>query len=154
MVVWFVDTSVLCNLLPVPGRDQDRMTVTRDMKSMQDAGDNFVLPVTTVIETGNHISQVKDGRQRREAATTFVKVLDLVRQERAPWRLHAFGWNEKFLESVIEGAETGVGLVDHATLGMGCGDLCVLAERAIYRRRTGITDVRVWTIDKQLRSHS
>jgi hypothetical protein len=37
---------------------------------------------------------------------------------------------------------------------IGCGDLCVLAEREIYRERTGLTEVRVWSLDQDLLAYS
>ena len=37
---------------------------------------------------------------------------------------------------------------------VGCGDLCVLAEREIYRQRTGLTDVLVWSLDLELLAYS
>src|SRR5262249_8173261 len=151
---WFVDTSILCNLLPVPGRDQDRAIVQAEMKTRQGAGDAFILPLTAVVETGNHISKLADGRVRRKTAETFCQVLTMVKNGTAPWRLHVFSWNEDFLQSLVEGAATGRSLVDHAMSNVGCGDLCVLAEREIYRERTGLTDVRVWSLDRELLAYS
>jgi hypothetical protein len=154
VVVWFVDTCILCNLVPVPGLDQDRDSVINEMKELQSRGDRFILPLTAVVETGNHISHLGNGHHRRLAATKLEQVLQMVIQGKAPWRLHAFSWDENFLGRLVEGAETGRSLVDHAMSGVGCGDLCVLAERSIYRSRTGIEDVRIWTIDDALRSYS
>src|SRR5262249_44707364 len=152
--VWFVDTSVLCNLLPVPGHDQHRASVQNEMLARQRAGDAFILPLTAVIETGNHISKLPDGRVRRRTAEKFCKVLSMVKDGTAPWRLHVFSWNEDFLQSLVDGATTGRSLVDHAMNNVGCGDLCVLAEREIYRERTGLTDVRVWSLDLELLAYS
>ncbi|MEU4665645.1 hypothetical protein AB0F83_28235 [Micromonospora chalcea] len=154
MTVWFVDTSVLCNLIPVPGKDQDRETAKQRMAELQSSGDAFILPLTAVVETGNHISQLNNGYERRKAASTLDALLRLVMQGKAPWRLHAFSWDENFLGSLVEGAGTGMSLVDLAMTGVGCGDLCILAEREIYRTRTGIRDVRVWALDEALLAHS
>jgi hypothetical protein len=152
--VWFVDTSILCNLLRVPGRDQNRESVADDWKAKQDSGASFILPVTAVIETGNHISQLSDGRERRKIATTFHELLLLVAQNKAPWKLHTFSWDENFLGVLTAGAMTGVSMIEHASSGMGCGDLCLLAERVIYRERAGLPDVRVWTLDAKLHAHN
>ena len=38
--------------------------------------------------------------------------------------------------------------------GLGCGDLCILAERDFYKQRTKLREVKIWTIDAQLAAHS
>jgi hypothetical protein len=154
MTVWFVDTSVLCNIVPVPGRDQDRTMVRARLKEMQHSRDVLILPVTAVVETGNHISQLRKGHERRQAASTLTRLVRLVIERKAPWQLHAFWWDENFLKILIEGAGTGSSLVAHAVARVGCGDLCVLAERDIYRERTAIEDVQIWTLDQQLAAYN
>ncbi|WP_281424195.1 hypothetical protein [Nonomuraea rhizosphaerae] len=37
---------------------------------------------------------------------------------------------------------------------LALGDLCILAERDLYRSRVAGIDVRIWTLDEQLRSHA
>jgi hypothetical protein len=37
---------------------------------------------------------------------------------------------------------------------LGCGDLSILVEREVYRDRTGLPDVRIWTLDAGLRAHA
>jgi len=154
MTVWFVDTSILCNIIPVPGKDQDQRLVKQQLKEIQDLRGVLILPVTTVVETGNHISQLKNGHDRRKAAMTLQRLVQLMIERKAPWQLHAFWWNEDFLASLIDGANTGTSLVEHAAAGVGCGDLCVLAERDIYRKRTAIDDVRIWTLDHGLEAYN
>jgi hypothetical protein len=78
----------------------------------------------------------------------------MVKNGTAPWRLHVFSWNEDFLQSLVDGAATGRSLVDHAMSSVGCGDLCVLAEREIYKERTGLLDVRIWSLDVELLAYS
>ncbi|WP_371780878.1 hypothetical protein [Streptosporangium subroseum] len=37
---------------------------------------------------------------------------------------------------------------------LGLGDLCILAERELYRSRVTGVEVGIWTLDGQLGSHS
>lgn len=68
--VLILDTSVLCCWLQVPGKGQagtheDRWTHERIdtlLKEEQAKQSTFVLPVATLIETGNHIAQVNGDR--------------------------------------------------------------------------------------------
>ncbi len=154
MTVWFVDTSILCNMIPVPGKDQDRDKVTAALKDKQDARHTLILPVTAVVETGNHISHLQNGDARRDAATTLADLVRLVIAGKAPWHLHEFSWDKNFLNALLDGASTGSSLIEHAVSRVGCGDLCVLAERDLYRKRTAIQDIRIWTLDQQLASHN
>jgi hypothetical protein len=152
--VWFVDTSVFTNLLDVPGRAQSKAQVLRDHQDRVKAGCGLVLPVATVIETGNHIAQVRNGDARRKAAERYSGVLRLVAVGKSPWRLHGAVWDAEFLRRLVAGGTTGLALVDHATHRLGCGDLSILVEREVYRDRTGLPDVRIWTLDAGLRAHA
>ena len=110
----------------------------------------LILPVTALIETGNFIAQVPDGNARRKTAQTFEELLRLVIKNQAPWRLHQFIWGTELLKNFIAGGGTGIPFVDHAMSRIGGGDLCILAERDLYRTRTGIAVVNVWTRDAAL----
>ncbi|ACZ84129.1 hypothetical protein [Streptosporangium roseum] len=151
--VEFVDTSILCNLLDVPGRNQDYEAVARELKEKRQECD-LILPITAVIETGNHIAQLSDGRVRRDRADKLHALLELVITGRAPWVLHTVEWGEDFLHSLLAGAGTGTPFSDHVMAKLGLGDLCILAERELYRTRVVNVEVGIWTLDTQLRSHS
>jgi hypothetical protein len=152
MAVHFIDTSVLCNLIPVPGRDNDRSEVLRELQGFVAARDVLVLPVTAVIETGNFIAQVEDGQLRRRAATLLDAQLRLASQGQAPYIFHDFAWSPAFVGDFLDGAGTGQTLVQHAMAGLGAGDLLILAEMDAYRRRARLP-VRLWTRDSQLAAY-
>lgn len=71
--VVIVDTSVLLNLLDVPGRNQGRDAALRRFEELLDAEVNLLLPVAAIFEAGNHIARLPDGRQRRGHAQRFSK---------------------------------------------------------------------------------
>lgn len=152
--VVFVYTSVMCNITRVPFHDQDAEVLIKEMLRLaQEERALFILPITTVIETGNHIANVQDGHQRREAATRFSKFLEHIIAGHAPWTLHDVAWNKQFLQGLLDGAGSGVSYIDHASAKVGAGDLCILAERDQYVERTGIK-ATVWTLDKSLNSYN
>ena len=66
-----VDTSVLLNVLDVPGLNQRRATVLARFGELVNAAANLLLPMGAVFETGNHIAQLPDGRQRRRYAEMY-----------------------------------------------------------------------------------
>lgn len=153
MSVYFIDTSVFCNILPVPGRDQDRAAVLTELTRRQELG-TLILPVTTIIETGNFIAQLPTGGERRATALRLVMVLRMVCEGRAPWALHEFAWERSLIEDLIEGSGTKVTLVEHAESKVGAGDLAILAEVRAYAKRASPTDVKVWSLDSGLMSFS
>lgn len=162
MTVWFIDTSVLDYIIPVSGWSKDEVRKAELVELMAKRtrlSDTFVLPITAVVETGNHICQVKDGAQRRKAAEKLDEILRMVIDGSAPWVLDDVDWDAKFLREFLDGASSGSSWIDLATQGrggMGGGDLALLVERDQYVARTGIDSdhVRVWTLDGGLEAHS
>ncbi|MFI0978902.1 hypothetical protein ACH4SP_18110 [Streptomyces sp. NPDC021093] len=153
--VEFVDTSILCNLLEVPGKSQDREKVVEELKRKrgEDACD-LLLPVTAVIETGNHIAQLPNGYDRRICAERFDAVLRMVVEGKAPWALNEVEWDAAHLSALLEGGSTGSSLVEHASNQLGCGDLNILIERDRYLARTSGVVAKVWTLDGLLSAYA
>lgn len=151
--VTFIDTSVFTNMLNVPGKNQNREEVVTEFQERKEEGELFMLPVTTVIETGNHIAQVNNGNCRREAAQRYAMAVRKVACNEAPFQWHAVEWGRNFLLRALEGADTNVSLVEHASNQLGMGDLSILTEAASYRDRVR-GQVEVWTFDEQLRAYA
>lgn len=53
-----VDTSVLLNVLDVPGFNQHRVDVLERFGEFVEGAANLLLPIGAVFETGNHIAQL------------------------------------------------------------------------------------------------
>lgn len=153
--VVFVDTSVLLNIVQVPGKDQDYEQVVEELRDRVERGEELVLPVTAVVECGNHVAQIKGAHDDRFAAAgRFVNVLRAVRDGEAPWTFNQTEWDGEYWSALIGGAGTGEPLEELLNRGIGTGDVAILAERETYRRRTGLQDVRIWTLDVGLSAYS
>lgn len=160
-IVEFVDTSVLVEILRVPGKSQKPEVVLDELRLRVAERRDLILPTAAVIETGNHIHHVPDGALRRSCAEEFAGLLDDSARGAAPWVLNDATWNGELLDRIRTGCSTGADLVGHATRGsrqgLGTGDLSVLAERDLYRDRRvdpRSVDVRVWSADTLLESFS
>jgi hypothetical protein len=89
--VLILDTSVLCCWLRVTGKDtagpvDDRWNHDRIDNLLKDelaSGSTFVLPLASLIETGNHIAQC-DG-DRHSLATSLSKYLRQSADAESPW---------------------------------------------------------------------
>lgn len=85
-----MDTSVLCVFLGVPemescGPDFDKWTPARvaERWSRLKKKATFVLPLATIIETGNHIAQAR--HSRRECGQALGELMIKCADEKSPW---------------------------------------------------------------------
>ena len=89
--VLIIDTSILCVWLNIPGMDicgpdhdqWNKQRVQQKITEEQQNNSTFVLPLATIIETGNHISQASHSRKERADA-----LADLMRKsadQQTPW---------------------------------------------------------------------
>ncbi len=153
--VLFVDTSILCDLLKVPGKCQRHDEVRDELQSLEDSGIQLVLPIASVIETGNHIAQAKDGHGRHASAEAFVRLLRLTARGDAPWVLHSVAWDARMLDLLCHGPGQIGTFVEMAGAGiLGAGDIAILAECELYSSRTAGVQVSVWTHDERLASYT
>lgn len=70
--VEFIDTSVFCHIIAVPGRSSEEDTKAfgeEFVRRHAQEGVRFVLPITTIIETGNFIQPCTTGRREAAEAT-------------------------------------------------------------------------------------
>lgn len=89
--VLIIDTSILCVWLDVPGMDScgpnhDRWDKQRVDLKIQDEGQigtTFVLPLATIIETGNHIAQ--SSHSRRERGQGLANLINKSADNETPW---------------------------------------------------------------------
>jgi len=153
MAVIFIDTSVLCCLLNVPGKNQDRDAVMAHYGQRREAKDAFVLPVSAVIETGNHIEQLGEGLgdARWRCAEALCQFLTFMVNGAGQFIMHRFSWDEDLLREFCEGGNSSPSFTQAAASGQfGGGDLAILLERARYQDRVAVGPVEVWTLDKKL----
>lgn len=155
--VVFVDTSVLLNLLDVPGKNSHHQQLAGEFKALATGGVTLIIPIAAVIEVGNHIAQLSDGRERRSRATRFTGFLQASLDGTAPWVVSGASWNETFLRRLLDGHGSLPGLVELSSEKLGSGDVSILHELDRYRSRSdlpGGLPVRLWTLDRQLASYA
>lgn len=147
-----IDTSVLCELLEVPGKSRHASSVQAEFVARVRAGEQFLLPAATIIETGNHIAQIKQG-DRRAAAERYVAFLTKAAASEPPWTVTEVLWDETLLLQICRGDSTGQNFVDLAGNALlGGGDVAILVERDMLQQRAGHVPVEVWTLERVLGS--
>lgn len=138
-----VDSSILTNILDVPGRNQDRDAVLAQLADLIDNGDHLFIPMAAVVEVGNHIAHVGPGARRRQAAARFVREVRKALRNEAPWKPINFPSNEEVLGWLNE-------FEDSATRRVGMGDLAIRKEWQALCDRHALSRVWVWTLDADL----
>lgn len=148
MYVHFIDTSVFLNIIDVPGRNQQREEVMRELKGLlEDTTQNvLILPFATIIETGNHIAHCADGHDRRKTAKKFVECIEKTINHDAPWQYYGKQLTKEDLWEICEE------FPDCAMRGEGFGDLSILQTYKKYKDETpAIHKIRIWSVDGHLK---
>ena len=152
--VLILDTSVLCCWLQVPGKaeagplndrwNHDRIEVLLAQERAKDS--TFVLPIATLIETGNHIAQAP--RQRFERASSLAGYLREAADARSPWAAFTHQsqlWQAKNLRALADSWP------QLATGGTSIGD-ATIKDVAEYYAKAGYF-VEILTGDAGLKAY-
>jgi len=111
--VLLIDTSLLCVWLKVPGKETARNNeynfefVNEKILTEIEKGTTLVLPLATVIETGNHIAQAKttNSDSKRITSEEFAKIMIYAADETSPWaafREQIVLWEAEGLKNLAE----------------------------------------------------
>jgi hypothetical protein len=147
MTIVVVDTSVLLNILDVPGRNQDRTNIKRELRKLVvDKGTELFLPLVTVVEAGNHIAQLSDGNQRRHAGQRLVDLVEQAMAGKAGWVLVPFPEADDLRELTV-------GLVGRLEEGISFADASIIAIWEQQKTRWAKRRVYIWSLDHQLQAY-
>ena len=111
--VLLIDTSLLCVWLKVPGKETagnnkwDFELVNEKILTEIAKGTTLVLPLATVIETGNHIAQAKttNSDSKRITSEKFAQIMIAAADETSPWaafREQIVLWEAEGLKNLAE----------------------------------------------------
>ena len=146
-----IDTSIFLNFLDVPYRNQDRALVLKDFNIYAESDCTFLLPMATIIETGNHIAQNGDGTMRRKTAMFFVEVVQAAFKDEHPWSLPQFPktkaillWIDKFPDLA------GQNKAPDKSQGTSFGDLSIIEEFNKLCKSCSMSEVFIWSLDSDL----
>lgn len=151
--VLVIDTSILCVWLGVPRKDDcgkddnywDKARLDNVIKEEEQKGTTFILPLASLIETGNHIAQAKRG-DRFSLAQNLADILRKATDAQSPWAAFSNLLCEKDnLKKLAEDFPT------LAAQGIGVGD-ATIKQVADYYSLMGNT-VEILTGDTGLKSY-
>jgi hypothetical protein len=144
--VCLVDTSILCEILQVPNKHGSHAEIFEQMERKIRERESLLLPMSAILETGNHIGQNGDGNQRRSAAGRFVSFVGQAIRGEIPFTPTPLFETEPLLEWLGE-------FPDWANRGSGLADLTIQKEFArqcaLHRARR----IYIWSLDGHLSSY-
>lgn len=120
------------NLLEIPGKCSDAERVKADFKS--------------IVESGNHIAHIADGRIRRERSLIFKEFLEKTANNEAPWKLYGVKLEKDDLLALAEK------FPDYALqYEMGLGDMSIIHFYEKYKEETpAVGHIMIWSTDRHL----
>lgn len=143
MSICIVDTSVFCNILEVPNLCQDRDRVFNRLEGLIEDGATLLLPLATIYETGNHIAQNGDGRERRNAAERFAEQVNLALQGENPFTPTDINEEDELRQWLAQ-------FPDYAGHEVGFGDMSIIEAFRDQCDRHPSRRVFIWAIDSDL----
>ena len=153
--VSIIDTSVFLNLLNVPGKNQDIDSIVKSYREYAELGATFILPMATIIETGNHIAQNGKGGTRRRTAQRFCEAVKGAFTGEAPYQPSEFpssadvlNWIDNFPDNAGRNKSP-----DKPNEGTSFGDLSIIEEFNKCVSRFPTREVFIWSLDSDLCSY-
>jgi hypothetical protein len=121
----------------------------KEFKQRAQAYETFLLPMTAILETGNHIGQNGDGSKRRKAARRFIETVRQAIQGTNPFTPTPFVTPEALVQWLGEFEDWAM-RVDARGKGSGLGDLSIYQEWLFQCERHPRRRVYVWSKDAHL----
>ena len=146
MTICIVDTSVVCELLDIPMMASAPDDFRSLLHAKMEAGESLLLPMTSVIETGNHIGQNGDGRQRRASAVRFAGFVEKAVAGQLPFAPTPLPDLEDITSLLHE-------FPDWAATGSGLGDLSIVKTWKHQCSLNPLRRVYIWSLDEHLSSY-
>lgn len=144
-IIWLIDTSILCNILDVPGSNQDRDKILQDFDVRIKRGDEFFLPYVAFIEAGNSIAQLS-GNYKFDFAQKFVKITKQAMNNEAPFKPLKFPKKEDILRAIDD-------FPNHASRGIGFGDFSIIEDWKEQSSKFKQYSVKIWSLDQGLQGY-
>lgn len=144
MNVCIIDTSIVVELLGLPGFSGQHEVHLASFAERARAKETFLLPLPVLFETGNHVAQIPDGRLRREWADRFVTFANQALLGETPFVPTPFPAIQdvaSWLEDFADHAMRQVGLVDRSLIDL------FDRQRALLK---GTRHVYIWSLDQAL----
>lgn len=141
--VCLLDTSIFVEILDLPDMVSQRDEIMDALQGKIQAHESLFLPMATILETGNHIGQNGDGRQRRACAERFVEQVSQALDGQSPFKPISFLKQDELKNWLAE-------FPNHACSGSGLGDLSIIHDWQRLCAQNISRRVYIWSLDDDL----
>lgn len=150
-----LDTSVFLNILNVPGDNQKADEVRKEVISFSKGGHSLLLPLATILETGNHISDLSTGGDRFGFAEKLRDQVKKALTGDTPYVMTYFPDQKQFLSWLNDFPEYAKRNKsrERTREGISLSDLLIVKE---WERTCGLHPARrvwIWSLDSDLSSY-
>lgn len=146
MTICIVDTSIVAELLNLPGFTSHHDELVAAFAERQARREQFLLPIAVLVETGNHVAQLPDGGARRRSADDFVRFASAALQGTSPFTPTPMPSNAEVAAWLAD-------FPDCAMRGVGLGDRSLIALWEAQRQLHPHRRVYIWSLDQALVSY-
>ncbi|NJL06695.1 MAG: hypothetical protein HC911_17695 [Chloroflexaceae bacterium] len=143
MTIVLIDTSIFCNVLNIPNRNQRQAAVQQKLEEYLEANFTLLLPLATIIETGNHIAQQPDSFR---VAKRFVEEVRKALAGESPF-VTTPALDQATLANLLND------FPDFAKRGIGLGDCAIIAEFDRQCQLHPHQHILIWSLDHHLSSY-
>ena len=154
--VVLLDTSIYLNVLDVPDNNQDRLVVLKEFAQKVASKDHFLLPLATILETGNHIADLNTGGNRRKYAEKLVDDVTSALSGVAPYQPTQFPTRDEFLKWLKVFPEYAMRNKTAKKIkeeGVSLSDLSIIKEWERTCELHSARRVLIWSLDSDLSSY-
>lgn len=147
--ICIIDTSVFCEILAVPNMDDIHKEILAELEAKMYDRETLLLPMTTILETGNHIGQNGDGEQRRQTAIRFTEQVGMALRGESPFTPTPLQ-DQTALNEWLNDFPAWVKRTDLKGKGSGFGDLTIYKIWEEQCAKHKALRVYIWSLDEQL----
>lgn len=150
----FIDTSILVEILGVPDKCSDSDKFRKELVEFyKKPNATLIMPISVLIETGNHVNHIKDGSRKTEVLDKFYDILNMFLTNSSPWSFYGYNFTVDDTRRIIEHYK----VVVYSKVGIG--DVFILDAYNQYVEQLKANKkqnhlISIWTLDEHLSSYS
>ncbi len=139
----------------MPGKCQDKEEVIKAFEDYIALGASFILPMATIIETGNHIAQNGNGNTRRKVASQFCEHISKVLNDEAPYKISNFPNNDEMKQWLNQFPDLAMRNKSPTKQeGTSFGDLTIIQEFEKQKKLFRAYKIWIWSLDDDLKQYN
>ena len=153
-----IDTSIMLEYLQVPDMSSKELGITGRIDDMLISGEYIlILPMATIVETGNHISHIKksDNNVRFIIAKEFINKVKMALEGTKPFK--ALKWETEEIGAWIDSLSEIRDWIDsfpkYAKCEISFGDCSIIEQFKKLCHNFSALPIKIWSKDVDLKHH-